>query len=185
MTSNKNILIGAGLIGASLFVLPNLFNSESSSGGSTFGGGGSTYNSGGSTPSVASVGLPSSTGGLDSSTTKKDATISSLPDVNIYESSDIGRQTGRNSSPYTSMTSSSPVGTTYPVYSNGTVTGYEVMTSNGGVSTNQPSAYGGTTTTKKESSTAQPSIISSIGSASGIGSSPIASAVGSFLGRWF
>ena len=75
MTSNKNFLIGAGLIGASLFVLPNLFNSESSSGGSTFGGGGSTYNSGGSTPSVASVGLPSSTGGLDSSTTKKDATI--------------------------------------------------------------------------------------------------------------
>jgi len=54
MTFNKNILIGAGLIGASLFVLPNLFNSESSSGGSTFGGG--------STPSVASVGLPSSTG---------------------------------------------------------------------------------------------------------------------------
>jgi len=59
---------------------PSLFNNEESSrGGSTFGGG--------STPSVASVGLPSSTGGLDSSTTKKDATISSLPDVNIYESS--------------------------------------------------------------------------------------------------
>ena len=179
MTFNKNILIGAGLIGASLFVFPSLFNNEESSrGGSTFGGG--------STPSVASVGLPSSTGGLDSSTTKKDATISSLPDVNIYESSDLGvTKKATSTSPYTQLTSSSPVGTTYPVYSNGKVLGYEVMTLHGGVSTNNLSAYGGTTTTKKESSTAQPSIISSIGSASGIGSSPIASAVGSFLGRWF
>jgi len=58
----KNILLGVGLIGASIFVLPKMFKGEDSS---SSGGGG--------TPSVSMVGFPSGAGGLEATPTKKDA----------------------------------------------------------------------------------------------------------------
>jgi len=57
----KNILLGVGLIGVSVFVLPKMFKGEDSS---SSGGGG--------TPSVSMVGFPSGAGGIEG-TTKKDA----------------------------------------------------------------------------------------------------------------
>jgi len=60
----KNILLGVGLIGASIFILPKLMSNEDA----TVSGGG-----GGGTPSVAMIGLPSGAGGLEATPTKKDA----------------------------------------------------------------------------------------------------------------
>ena len=86
MPSTKQILVGAGLIGASIFILPSLIGGRSQ----TQGGGG-----GGGVQSVGAIGLPSGLSSSDGST-KKDGTTTTIyqfpdaPDLNITESSDLG-----------------------------------------------------------------------------------------------
>ena len=65
MPSTKQILVGAGLIGASIFILPSLIGGSSQ----TQGGGG-----GGGVQSVGAIGLPSGLSSSDGST-KKETTI--------------------------------------------------------------------------------------------------------------
>ena len=94
MASQKQILIGAGLVGASVLFLPSLIGGESQ----TQGGGG------GSSPSVAMVGLPAGIGGVADTSTKKEGTITNIyqlpdaPDFNITESSDLGIPTTKKES---------------------------------------------------------------------------------------
>ena len=144
MASQKQILIGAGLVGASIFILPSLIGGNESQ----------TQGGGGGVPSIAMVGLPSSLGGVADSSTKKESGTTTIynfpktPNLNITESNDLGiSETKKETSisPYTSITSSSPVGTTEPVYKNDIISGYEVVTKEGGISTKTPDVY-----TKKE-----------------------------------
>ena len=78
---SKSLLLGLGLIGGAIFILPTL-----SGGGKT-----QTFSGGsGGIPSVAMIGFPSGVGGVESSAdTKKEKEVvyrDRLPDVNIYES---------------------------------------------------------------------------------------------------
>ena len=85
MASQKQILIGAGLVGASIFILPSLIGGNESQ----------TQGGGGGVPSIAMVGLPSSLGGVADSSTKKESGTTTIynfpdaPDLNITESNDL------------------------------------------------------------------------------------------------
>ena len=85
MASQKQIIIGASLVGASIFILPSLIGGNESQ----------TQGGGGGVPSIAMVGLPSSLGGVADSSTKKESGTTTIynfpdaPDLNITESNDL------------------------------------------------------------------------------------------------
>jgi len=93
MASQKQILVGAGVVGAVLF-LPSLIGGSDE----TQGGGG------GGVQSVGAVGLPAGLGGVADSSTKKESgttTIYNFPDapnLNITESNDLGIPTTKKES---------------------------------------------------------------------------------------
>lgn len=135
----KSTILGLALVGgAGYLALKGKGDATTFSGGGGSGGG--------------FLMLPTGLGEPTAPASKKD-----FPDINIYETSDLApapattTKKSTSVSPYTPMKSDSPVGTTYPVTQGGKVTGYEVMTPEGGVSTKTPEAYGGTIPiTKKE-----------------------------------
>ena len=150
---DTNQLIKLGLLGAgALFIAPKILGSSQEDIKDSSGGGGVEWGSGffgsaqgtskGAVSGSEMASKKTSLGGTD------DITIYTIkaPSVPIEQtqSKEIINQTKKESST-AKIQSSDPIGTTYPIYnqSSNLVSGYEVQTPQGGVSTTTPEAYGG------------------------------------------